>query len=393
MFAVTGKGQFSQERIVAIARELQRRKESKRDLIVPVSTIKPLDDGSLTLESIPQLFAVSNRDDKLVPGCNRIREFTDFQLAERFIDQARAEGEEEAEKFASTLKGKEYADVLGNLMRDLAEKEGAKGSQFLLRMLDGEVRAVLSPKYRILDSADLFFSAHEKLADQGGEVWDARLWDDGFEMYGVRKGTAEEITSKRNFQVGGDHAFGKADGPDWHNPAVRVRNSETGRGGLSVSLSIFREVCKNFAVMDTLHSQIHLGRMMEADAKGIIISGKTREAEAKVIWSTINDAITTALDEERFKALISDINETTTREIQPKEAVELVAPDVSEERREQILHMILASGDRTQYGLAQAVTAQAHDLFESDPAQASELETLGGQVLRKSEKDLASVLV
>lgn len=54
---------------------------------------------------------------------------------------------------------------------------------------------------------------------------------------------------------------------------------------------------------------------------------------------------------------------------------------------------LLASGDRSRFGLVQSVTAQAHKLYDSDPELASTYESIGGELASMSSKEFLSTAV
>ena len=399
--------QFDRDAISRIAGQIIEQKKTKRDFIYPTRLLTFTDRGELGLKEVGKAFEV----DGLI--------VFDWEEAERRADEAALADRDSTirtidgvpalplnktaaqqlfgrlnvpMKFASYLEGKEYRDILGDLMRELLVRDDRK---FLVRTLNGKVRAVLSDRYRMLDNADLFFCAVEKFQESGAQLWKARLWDDGFEMFGVAPHIAGEVTTDRTFDPGDGWSsrwYGK--GGDVHNAAVRIRNSETGQGGLEVKLSIMRRVCANFNVWADGVSQIHAGGRNENE--GLILSDETKTKEAELVWSKVKDAITTAFNADKFQAYIDLLNNATKIKIEaPEAAVDnvLKAYEITEDRKAAILANLLGSGDLSKFGLCQAVTAAAHKLDSDGNAEAaSRLEEVGGALIQTDDKKFAALV-
>lgn len=396
--AYTGT-QFDKKRIAGVVDEIKRQAKAKLDFVYPVSQLGISDDGQLIFKGHDQGFQVENRV------------FVEWEAAEKWLDSAISREWEGAQdwkievtsghpviplqkraskqllsrldipaKFAGRMLENGNGDLLRQLQTGLLDRNDGR---FLVRTMDGSARAILSDSYRILDSSDLFFAAATKLQEAGAEIWDARLWDDGFEMFAASEHISGEVSTDRTFDPGDGWAsrwYGESG--DAHNAAVRIRNSETGDGGLGISLTVLRRVCANFCVWGDILTQVHHGKKLEAGS-GLILSDETRQLEGDVIWSKVKDAVGTAFNEEKFAELIAELNGATEDKIEhPKRAVENILGhfDISEERQESILEDLLGSGDRSRFGLIQSVTAQSHVLFDSNPGEASRLERLGGTI-------------
>lgn len=397
--------QFDGAAIAKIAGEIMRQKEAKRDLVYPTSRLSYSNDGQLVFAGSDKTFEVDGRL------------YLDWNDAERAADEA-AKADRPATivpkgpagsmplnptaaaqllqrlevpgLFASSLRRREFSDVLGNLIRDLIAKQEAK--RWLVRTIDGKVRAILSDRYRILDNADLFFCAAEKFGQVGATAWKARLWDDGFELFGVAEHITAEVSTDRTFDPGDGWAsrwYGKSG--DAHNAAVRISNSETGEGGLNVKLACMRRVCANFNVWADGVAIIHAGKTQEA-TDGIIRSDETRQKESELVWLKVGDAISTAFNVEKFRDYMESLNKATTQKLaDPTTAVENVteAYSISDERKHLILAALLGSGDASRFGLCQAITFAAHS---NTGAAASRLEEIGGEVISMSDAKFAQLV-
>lgn len=389
---------FDKSKIKGLLDEVTRRKAAARDYVFPLARLGFTDAGELVLNHAGKGFEVNDRT------------FCEWKDAEAYLEESRAAGSLGAEewsikvvegppslaltgtalqqtlekvgvpgRFYSYLTDKKaYNDVAGNLVRELLQKE--QGRKVLVRTLDGRVRAVLSDRYKIMDNADLFYAAFEKFEEVGAEIWHARLWDDGMDLFGVRAGIQGEVTTDRTFDPGDgwqSRWYGKAG--DVHNPAVRITNSETGEGGLNCRLAILRRVCLNFNVYTDGVAQVHLGKILAA-GEGLLESDATRQSEGVYVWNKVKDAISTAFDPVAFQKLIDGLNHATEQQLPDVEvAVGNVVKEysISEDRRKAIERALILSGDASRYGLIQAVTEAAH---KATPAEAHKLDEVGGEL-------------
>lgn len=396
---------FDKAAIARTVGEIERQKQAKRDLVIPVDKLSYTDEGQLVFSGVEKTFEVDGRlyftwqeaekaadetGSTIVPkdgvGAMPLTRTASSQLLGRL---------EVPVKFADNLVDRKYNDLLGDLLRGILSRQ--KDKRFLVRTLDGKVRAVLSDRYRVLDNSDLFFCAAEKFGDVGAQIWKARLWDGGFEMFGVAPHIAGEVSTDRTFDPGDgwqSRWHGKAG--DVHNAAVRLSNSETGEGGMSVKLSIFRKVCFNFNVWTDGVSVIHAGKVNQAADGLLLASDATKQLESQLIWSRVKDAITTAFDPVKFQSYIDALNNCTKQQLpDARIAVSNVSEEykISEERKAAILADLLGSGDLSRFGLCQSITQAAHLADKEGRAEeASSLETLGGVIVTMDDKKFASLV-
>lgn len=388
---------FDRANINSIVATLEAQKKSKRDYVLPASMLKVDDSGKLFLPLKDQRFAVGSRV------------FFKWEEAEQYLEAVKEdEGNEELKivvekgdarmtltntavqglcnrlgvpkRFYDSLGDRKMQDVGGRLLSDILAREPKR---FMVRTLDGFARAVLSDSYKCMDNDSLFFAAVEKFAEVGAQIWQARLWDDGMELAAISPDLKAGVETLRNFGRA-DHKWYRPDndgGKDMHNAAIRVSNSETGNGGLRVSIATFRSVCSNFAVISHEVSKMHIGRKVEVD-ENFSISAETQEKEGAYIWSAVKDGIANAFSPEKFKLLIDKLNGTTQvvipvdQEVKAVDAV-VAAYKIAEDKKARILAQVLGSGDRTQFGMIQAITAVAHQP-ETGCEMGSLMEEVGG---------------
>jgi hypothetical protein len=262
------------------------------------------------------------------------------------------------------------------------------------------VRAVLSNAYKVLDNYDVFDVAAGVLQEAQAQVWHARLGDDGFELFAVSKTIAGEVASSGHYQgqahgwwrQGGSDDntpanFARGDAPitekDTHYAALRISNSETGRGGLHVEPVVLRALCNNSVVVGKKMSAIHLGRRQEEE--GLVYQADTLQAEKSAA----------CFDPEKFAAYIRKLNGLTQEKLDKPEAVVQALTEehgLSEDRRQGILRCLFQSDDLSRYGLVQATTFQAHAADEAgDTEEASLMEEIGGRLVEMSAREFAGL--
>lgn len=403
--------------------EIARQKDSRRDYIVPTQKLTVTPDGKLTIVGVKS-FVVQKPGDQPDPTPAAI--YTDWAQAEKAADacggkivvygensplpMSRTAVGQLCEKAAKLLPGLntiplKYADALekgghGDLRAATFNYLFQKmQNKLMVRTLDGKTRALLSNKFRIMDNADVFFAGADTLTAVDAVIWNARLWDDGFELFAVSKSLQGEV--KRQFDQAGPSvhkvitlpdggAAGGGGRPDIHNALVRIRNSETGCGGLSVSFGLLRHACNNTMVCGKNFGLVHLGGRQETE--GLILGDDTREADAKATWLKLRDAIKTAFNRELFEEYIAKLSGFTAQKIGKAEvAVENVVKEyqITEERKAEILQLLFEGRDLTRFGLIQAVTATAQ---KTAGEEASRLEETGGALAELSDKAFSALV-
>lgn len=412
-------GQFNIERIRKIIPELNRQKETKRDFIAgaPRLTIEAHgDELRLRMDGVQTFrLAKSGRtfatwveaETNAEPGesITPIDSTGDMPLTNTALRQlctACNLPKDTADRFAKEGQAHLAASILTERMRLPRrgvdeEKADAFGGKYLVRTLDNRCRAVLSPSYRILDSVDLFFNAYEEMEKAGAELWQMRLWDDGFQMLGVAKGISGNVTTDRTFDPGDGWDSRWANlGDDTQYAAISITNSETGGGSLNIAPAIMRRVCCNFNIWAKVFRGIHLQRARSEE--GMIYSAETEAAESRTVWLKVRDAVKTVFDKEKFQAYIDRLNGAAKLALGAKveETTMNVLKDVQipEDRKAAILRNLLESRDYSRYGLVQAVTWQAHAEDKSgNESVAHDLEELGGDLVHMPDNQFRSMLV
>lgn len=166
---------------------------------------------------------------------------------------------------------------------------------------------------------------------------------------------------------------------------IQIRNSEVGSGTFAVEEMIWRLVCSNGMISGTALRKYHVGKRMGGNGDDIqeFYRDETIQAELKAFTLKVQDTVRHAFNPEMFNKEVETLRHAADDSFKPKE-LERVVTDVTKRlslpRLDDILTNVSDSGDLTRYGLAQAVTALAHDTDDAD--QAYEFEKAGGKIIQ-----------
>ena len=231
----------------------------------------------------------------------------------------------------------------------------------LIRILDGNVRAILSDRYRPMDNHDLLFAALDEFKQHGVDIHRCDLTEQYMYMKVVQPHEIREI--KENDKV---------------VPGLILSNSEVGAGSFKVEPFILRLVCNNGLIGEQVIRKIHLGERRDI---GDIWSDKTLKMKDEVLWSEVKDVIKATFDPTIFNEWVEKLKRGTEIEVEsPTTAVDSVAAkySISEEKKRDLLDYFTTQEAPTQWGLANAVTRLAQK--EEKAENQVELEKIGNDV-------------
>ncbi len=239
----------------------------------------------------------------------------------------------------------------------------------MVRTLDGSVRAFLSDRYRRIDNAELAETVFPLIA----------------RMEQARVESCEITESKMYIKVVNPRLTTEIRKGDIVQAGIVISNSEVGRGSVSVSPLIYRVVCSNGMIAaDSRVRKYHIGRTNDADIDMGIFRDETLEAEDKAFLMKIQDAVNAAVDQTVFEKIVQQMKDATEAKIEPisvPKVVELTSKQfhITEHESEGVLGHLIAGGDLSLYGMANAVTRYAQDVGSYD--RSTELEAVGYSVL------------
>lgn len=260
----------------------------------------------------------------------------------------------------------------------------AKPAARMVRTLDGRARALLSDKYRPLDNFELLEAALPALQSANLEIVSCEVTERRLYVKAVDRAIQRHIPN--GFHMGdGSHQFFKVPNGEVI-PAVSFGNSEIGYGALSVTGGYLDSGCTNlmWQFKERGLRKTHLGARLDVgDELYRVLTTETRVATDRAVWLQFRDAIKGAISTEGFDALVATLtaahNEQITGDVTKVVEVTAARFGLSETRRASVLRHLIAGGELSKFGLANAVTSVAND--EADYDDASELEKLGGAII------------
>jgi hypothetical protein len=333
--------------IIELATEIARQQESKRDFLIPTNKINSfVHNNHLELG-----FPIKDNDGEL------------------FTAPLTSNGHIQLGQYCDIPK--KYYDILLKhpelLQRNVQHWLELNSDKRMIRTLDGEIRAVLSDKYRRLDNFDLAQNVLPMINEVNATIESCEITD--------KKIYIKAITHKIQAEVKKG---------DVVSAGIIISNSETGHGSLSIKPLIYRLVCSNGAIADDYAMRkYHAGRVEEMSQ--IEFSNETINAEDKAFWLKVRDLVKFSLSEVTFEKIVNSMRESTERKIEnPEKAIELATKKYSfnEAENSDILKHLIQGGDLTSWGLGNAVTRMAQDVNSYD--RSTELEAIGYQIMNQN---------
>ena len=215
----------------------------------------------------------------------------------------------------------------------------------LVRVLDGNVRAFLSSRFRCIDNNDVLMLALQQLKGLNCEVKQCYLTDSNLYLKAVTP------------QIQGEVKVG-----DIVQQGIVLRNSEVGAGALRVEPMIWRLACSNGMIMATALKEIHIGRDMDLGADWR--SDITIQNENKLILSRVNDIIAATFSGKFMDEYLEKAKYGASIEIKaPIELLDSVAVhfDMTDQQKKDILTSFINQKDTTMWGLSNSITAVAKE--------------------------------
>ena len=210
----------------------------------------------------------------------------------------------------------------------------------MIRVLDGNVRAFLSDRYRRLDNLELCAAVLPVINDmKGANIESCEVTPSHLYIKVVNRKLKAEVRVGDVVQAG-----------------FVVSNSEVGLGSLRVEPLVFRLVCKNGLICkDLAQKKYHVGRQVNLsdDAAYEVYSDETLAQDDKTFFMKVQDIVRAAVDEAKFL--------------------------LTENERGDILRQLFIGGDNSRYGLINAVTSASK--IAKSYERATDLERIGGEIL------------
>lgn len=254
----------------------------------------------------------------------------------------------------------------------------------LIRTMSGNIRALLSDKYKMLDNYDLAEAVLPTLTVKGCVIASAALTESRLYIKAVLPGMEMEVKGSK--QKG-----------DVVQAGIVISNSEIGDGRLSVEPFINRLVCLNGLVVNQASmKRQHLGRGYDGltDDMAMLLSDETKSMEDKAFWLKVKDVVSLSFDKGVFEGVVNSMETAAQTKIENPnipEVVEITGKKLglADGARVRVLTHLIEGGDLTKWGLVNAVTRTAEDF--ADYETSTSLERAGGTLLDYNEKEWAAV--
>src|SRR3990167_1708785 len=218
---------------------------------------------------------------------------------------------------AGLVAGEGWQTELATTVLDRHYNVGEGSTRFLAREVKGEVRGVLSDKYRRLDSRPLVEAFAAECQKIGAVPVDGTVTDTRVALKAIIPTLYEPVP-------GEVLAFG-----------VEWGNSDYGAGTHALRMFIFRLWCANGATMENAMAQVHLGARLSDDVE---LSQRTYALDTRTSISAMRDVVSGLLAPAKIEQLregirVADEKKVEWKNISSKLAKRLLKGELDEARR------------------------------------------------------------
>lgn len=341
--------------LVELATEIERRANSKKDLVASTKNLRMAIDQPKLFVGDLQMFDVNTIAHAQIADHTGIpKVYYDKMLAD-----------------APTL--------LANNVNEWFSKYPAPR---MVRTLDGTARAFLSDKYRTdMENEDLANALLPVIGELGLEVMSAEITDRRMYIKAVDPKVIREL-AKTGARFGdGGHTIVRC-----ASPAITISNSEVGHGAWGVRGGYYDSFCSNLAFFgERSMQQAHIGGK-HTIAEGelyALLSDRSKRLDSAALYSKLVDVVRGVFDRVKFDKLIDKVEGSHADKITgdvPK-VVEVTSRKLglTEGEGKSVLRHLIEGGDLSRFGMLNAITRMSADVESYD--RATELERVGAQVI------------
>lgn len=351
-----------------LAKEIERQRDSKVDLLAPTKRLR---------------MVINNGEPQMAIGDDRVHGIR--KLGHEQLGTALSIPRQYYDRMAA-----ERPTLLATNVNDWMHSSDDKK---LVRILDNNMRAFLSDRFRTLDNFDFMEAALPSLLGSGAEIVSCEVTERRLYIKAVDKKAQREVQLKTGHKIGdGSHAFYK----DIVCPAIVLSNSEVGAGSLSVQASVYTEGCTNMCVQkESSVRKYHVGARQEmGDEAYRMLSDKTRKLTDAATWAQIGDIVSGAFNATKFDAYVTKLTAATEVKMEgdPAKIIEVTGKryGMTEAERTSVMRHLIEGGDLSKYGLHSAVTRAAQDLEDYD--RATDFEKVGGEIIELGAGEWKEIL-
>lgn len=354
--------------LVELAHEIERQQKSKKDIVAPTDKISMnVIEGEFT-----EVDGGKAKRPTLAVGIGGEHQFGINKIAHRQLG--------EHVGIPATYYDRMLAEKPELLAKNVNTWLNENPQPRLVRTLDGNARAFLSDRYRPLENADLAEAVLPVLMRSNLQILSCEITERRLYIKAVDENINKQVPVKGKRMGDGSHVIF-----DCLSPGIVISNSEVGMGALSVETAVWTKACTNLAIFGQRSlRKYHVGGKHEI-SEGLynVLSDKTRKLTDAATWAQVRDVVGSALDEAKFDAMVTEINNMTEQKIEGAvvKVVDFAAKKfgANEGEKDSILKHLIEGGDLTKYGLFNAFTRTAEDLDSYD--RATEFERIGGKII------------
>ena len=337
------------ESLTSWAQEIERRDDLKSDFVASTDMLHMPDDHTLAIEGVDSFKASENFNQQVG---------THYGIPMTYMNA--------------------MSEIPGLKSHNVNEWFKHSEEKRFVRTLEGNARAFLSDKFRPLDHAFVLQALLPVLKEHKDlEVKSQALTDSRFYLQLVFPRLSAEV-------VVGDTMW----------QGITISNSEVGRGALDIASLMWRLQCLNGMVGESIMSRRHVGSRLEFE-NGDIFQHDTIKAELESYRLRLRDVVHSALDEASFAErinLLKAANEETFSTKKVNKVVENVTKrfnQLSKGDGENLLSSLIEGQNFSKYGLANAVTALAHNT--ESPDKAYDFERVGAMIIELKPSEWSAV--
>lgn len=329
--------------LTEFAQEIDRRESAKLDLVVPANKMEMISDGLMAIQG---------------------REFNINKVAHGQI----------AEKLGIPKRYYDTMPQVGGLREyNVNAWLESNGKNYLTRTLDGDMRAMLSDRYKPLDNFMVLNSFLPVLNEAG--------------QFSIKTSNLSE--TRMYLQVifpKMEAAVTPGDIVQW---GITLTNSEVGYGAVDISTMVWRLACSNGMIGSSVLRRHHVGARIGVKEEDYnLYADDTIQADMKAFQLKMRDTLKNATSEVEFHKQLDKMKEAAGDQItKPETTVKNVTKhfNMNESLSELILGNMVEEKNFTRWGLANGITALAHQIDETD--RQYEVERLGNRLIDMGSKE------
>ena len=347
--------------ITELAMEIERQAKSARDFVVPTDKLEMVHKPDEGLK-----LAFQKEADTMAYGINGLAH---DQIAARL---------DIPKKYYDRMLHDEPQLLVRNVNHWLHKEPENR----MVRTLDGNVRAFLSNRFRLVDNYPIAEAVLPIIHGQPDmEIVSAEITERRMYIQVVTPRVQLEVKKGDVVQMG-----------------VVIANSEVGAGAIKVEPLIYRLVCLNGMIRAHSIKRHHVGKRITGDDVLELESffrSETVEADTRAFLLKVQDTVRHAFDQIAFEKEVTKLREATEINIESLDLQEVVTEVtkrfvLTKDEGNSVLRQLISGGDLTKWGLANAVTSTANlDAISYD--RAVELERIGGNVIDLSPNEWKTI--